>query len=60
MTAKSEFKIEQVGGPEPFDLKLTIATDPRGPHVYYGMRSETDRDGALLEQRLAAKRALAQ
>jgi hypothetical protein len=52
----SQFKIEQVDGPEPFDLKLTIATDPRGPHVYYGMRSETDRDGALLEQRLAAKR----
>lgn len=52
----SQFKIEQVDGPEPFDLKLTISTDPRGPHVYYGMRSETDRDGALLEQRLAAKR----
>ena len=52
----SQFKIEQVSGPEPFDLKLTIATDPRGPHVYYGMKSETDRDGTLLEQRLAAKR----
>ena len=52
----SQFKIEQVAGPEPFDLKLTISSDPRGPHVYYGMRSETDRDGALLEQRLAAKR----
>jgi hypothetical protein len=52
----SQFKIEQVDGPAPFDLKLTIATDPRGPHVYYGMRSETDRDGTLLEQRLAAKR----
>src|ERR1041384_6918340 len=51
----SQFKIEQVDGPEPFDLKLTIATDPRGPHVYYGMRSETDRDGTLLEQRLAAR-----
>jgi hypothetical protein len=52
----SQFKIEQVDGPAPFDLKLTISTDPRGPHVYYGMRSETDRDGTLLEQRLAAKR----
>jgi hypothetical protein len=52
----SQFKIEQVDGPAPFDLKLTIVTDPRGPHVYYGMRSETDRDGTLLEQRLAAKR----
>ena len=52
----SQFKIEQVDGPAPFDLKLTIFTDPRGPHVYYGMRSETDRDGRLLEQKLAALR----
>jgi hypothetical protein len=51
----SQFTIERVEGPAPFDLKLTIASDPRGPHVYYGMRSETDRDGHLLEQRLAAK-----
>ncbi|HEU4727386.1 MAG TPA: hypothetical protein VFT22_05845 [Kofleriaceae bacterium] len=56
----SEFKIENVDGPAPFDLKLTIFTDPRGPHVYYGMRSETDRDGHALEQRLAARRATAQ
>ena len=52
----SQFAIERVDGPAPFDLKLTIFTDPRGPHLYYGMRSETDRDGTLLEQRLAAKR----
>ena len=52
----SQFKIEQVDGPAPFDLKLTIHTDPRGPHVYFGMRAETDRDGQLLEQRLAALR----
>lgn len=50
----SSFTIERVDGPAPFDLRLTIASDPRGPHVYYGMRSETDRDGHLLEQRLAA------
>src|SRR5215510_1504879 len=50
----SQFAIERVDGPAPFDLKLTIFSDPRGPHVYYGMRSETDRDGHLLEQRLAA------
>jgi hypothetical protein len=49
----SAFKIEQVDGPEPFDLKLTIPGDPRGPKVYYGIRAETDRDGHLLEQRLA-------
>ncbi|HEY5951931.1 MAG TPA: hypothetical protein VIV40_40825, partial [Kofleriaceae bacterium] len=48
----SKFHIETVDGPAPFDLKLTIPADPRGPQVYYGMRSETDRDGHLLEQRL--------
>ncbi len=48
----SKFRIEEVDGPKPFDLKLTIAADPRGPQVYYGMRSETDRDGTKLEARL--------
>jgi hypothetical protein len=48
----SKFHIERVDGPKPFDLKLTIHADPRGPQVYYGMRSETDRDGHTLEQRL--------
>lgn len=48
----SKFRIEEVEGPEPFDLKLTIAADPRGPQVYYGMRSETDRDGTKLDARL--------
>jgi len=52
----SQFRIEQVDGPAPFDLKLTVFSDPRGPHVYYGMRSETDRDGHLLEERLASLR----
>src|SRR5215813_5445395 len=52
----SQFQIERVAGPQPFDLKLTIFSDPRGPHVYYGMRAETDRDGHLLEERLAAQR----
>ena len=51
----SKFTIENVDGPKPFDLKLTITDDPRGPKVYYGMRSETDRDGKLLDQRLRAK-----
>ncbi len=48
----SKFRIENVDGPHPFDLKLTIDADPRGPQVYYGSRSETDRDGAHLEQLL--------
>ena len=50
----SPYRIEAVDGPEPFDLKLTIPADPRGHGVYYGMRRETDRDGAALEQRLHA------
>src|SRR5438105_9577222 len=33
----SKFRIDAVDGPEPFDLKLTIEADPRGPSVYYGM-----------------------
>jgi len=53
----SQFTIQPVAGPAPFDLKLTIWSDPRGPHEYFGMRSETDRDGHLLEQALLAKRA---
>ncbi|MFN0253767.1 MAG: hypothetical protein ACKV2T_43270 [Kofleriaceae bacterium] len=50
----SRYTIERVDGPKPFDLKLTIPEDPRGPKVYFGMRSETDRDGGKLEQRLRA------
>lgn len=50
--ARSQFTIEKIDGPAPFDLKLTIWADPRGPQVYFGIRSETDRDGQLLEQRL--------
>ena len=48
----SKFRIDSVDGPVPFDLKLIIEADPRGPSVYYGMRAETDRDGHALEQRL--------
>jgi hypothetical protein len=48
----SKFRIEEVDGPPPFDLKLTIEADPRGPRFYYGMRAETDRDGTKLEARL--------
>src|SRR5258705_1727791 len=38
----SHYTIESVDGPEPFDLKLTIPDDPRGPKVYYGWPGETD------------------
>jgi hypothetical protein len=40
----SKFTIEKIDGPEPFDLKLTISDDPRGPHVYFGMRNELSSD----------------
>jgi hypothetical protein len=50
----SQFTIETVAGPAPFDLKLTIWSDPRGPHAYYGIRAENDRDGQVLEHKLAA------
>jgi hypothetical protein len=50
----SRFTIERVDGPAPFDLKLTVPGDPRGPKVYFGMRGETDRDGSRLQQRLSS------
>jgi hypothetical protein len=46
----SQFHIENVDGPKPFDLKLTIWSDPRGPTIYYGMRSETASFQKLLGQ----------
>jgi hypothetical protein len=49
---RSQFHIDKIDGPGPFDLKLTVWSDPRGPSVYFSIRSETDRDGHLLEQRL--------
>jgi len=52
----SAYTIETVDGPAPFDLKLTIPDDPRGPKVYFGMRSETDRDGTGLDRLLHAQR----
>src|SRR3569623_1962387 len=53
----SPYRIEAVDGPHPFDLKLTIDGDPRGPKTYYGIRAETDRDGHALEQDLRAAEA---
>src|SRR3954470_5123728 len=34
----SQFRIEKVDGPAPFDLKLTVFSDPRGPRTYYSMQ----------------------
>jgi hypothetical protein len=50
----SHYTIEEVDGPKPFDIKLTIDRDPRGPRVYYGWRSENESDGTKLDQQLAA------
>jgi hypothetical protein len=50
---RSQFQIEVVDGPAPFDLKLTIPNDPRGPREYYGIRAEHDPDGSKLEHELA-------
>ena len=47
---RSQFHIETVDGPEPFDLKLTVWSDPRGPTIYYGMRSETADFKRLFQQ----------
>jgi hypothetical protein len=44
---KSRFVIEEVDGPEPFDLRLSIHPSPRGPGVYYSRKSET---GATLHE----------
>jgi hypothetical protein len=49
----SSYRIDEVAGPEPFDLRLTVGDDPRGPHIYYGIRAETDQTGANLDARLA-------
>lgn len=54
---RARYTIEEVSGPAPFDLRLTIPESPRGPKVYYGIRAETDRSGELLEQKLEALRA---
>jgi hypothetical protein len=40
----TNFRIENVEGPKPFDLKLTLDDSPRGPHVYYGRRAESVND----------------
>ncbi len=45
---RTAYKIEEVDGPKPFDLRLTLARSPRGPRIYYGIRNERgDLDAAL-------------
>jgi hypothetical protein len=52
----SKYHIDKVDGPHPFDLKLTVENDPRGPREYFGILSEHDPDGHVLEQKLSALR----
>lgn len=40
-----EFTLDEVSGPEPFDLKLTFKGNLRGPSVFYGRRAETGAAG---------------
>jgi hypothetical protein len=49
----TRWSIQEVAGPKPFNLKLTISDDPRGGGVYFGIRGKTDRDGAGLDAMLA-------
>jgi hypothetical protein len=43
------FTVEEVSGPPPFDLRLTLHGNLRGPSVYHGRRAETGAaDGAGL------------
>lgn len=48
----SAYLIERVTGHPPFDLRLVIADDPRGPGVYWG---RSDDRGAALDPFVAAK-----
>jgi hypothetical protein len=45
---RTSYTIEEVDGPKPFDLKLTLGRSPRGPRIYYGVRKERgDLDASL-------------
>lgn len=50
---RSPFLIERVRGHQPFDLKLTVADDPRGPGVYWAIAGAR---GQALEPTLPAAR----
>jgi hypothetical protein len=51
-TVRTRFRIDRVDGPTPFDLRLTLDKDPRGPRVYFGRTAETS--AATLDAELAA------
>ena len=41
---RSQYRVEKVDGPKPFDLRLTVLSDPRGPMTYYASRAEHGQD----------------
>jgi hypothetical protein len=45
---KTQYQIERVEGPAPFDLKLTLFSGPRGPAIYFGRSAEHAGDGLSL------------
>ncbi|MBE7452426.1 MAG: hypothetical protein HS111_27155 [Kofleriaceae bacterium] len=50
---RARFTIERIDGPPPFDLRLTIHGDPRGPGTYFGW---TEDRGLELDALLARRR----
>jgi hypothetical protein len=38
------FRVDQVEGPKPFDLRLELTSPSRGPRTYYGRSAETSSD----------------
>jgi len=48
----TKFRIERVDGPEPFDLKLTLDANPRGPRVYYSVEAQRGTTAAALDAQL--------
>ena len=43
----SHFTVRKATGHEPFDLELTLDSDPRGPKHYYGFASESAAEADL-------------
>ncbi len=50
------YQIERVSGPEPFDLKLTLDRNPRGPTVYYSVSAQHGTTAAELDAQLPQSR----
>jgi hypothetical protein len=50
--ADVHFRIDEVDGPAPFDLRLTLVSSPRGPSEYFGRRAETGATDADLDATL--------